>query len=82
MITGVTYQIDYNGPDDITFVSLRNKIHISAMQIQSLKYTYQNNFYVLRHQGRKLKLLVQFTGFYQLLADIKAANPAFETYGI
>lgn len=82
MITGVTYRIEYNGPGDITFISLRRTVRTSAMEIQSLKGSINGNFYALSYQGGRFNLLIQFTGFYQLLTEIKAANPAFETYGI
>lgn len=80
MITGVTYRIEYNGPGEITFISLRRTVRTSAMEIESLKAG--NNGYELSYQGGRFSMMIQFTGFYQLLTEIKAANPAFETYGI
>ena len=75
------YRIEFEGPEDIRFVALRRTVRTSAMQIQSLK-SFGSGMYVLRHSTGKMSVNIQFTGFYELLHDIKAANPAFETRGI
>ena len=39
-------------------------------------------FYLLRHQGGKIRMIAQITAFHEAIARIKTANPSFEVVGI
>jgi hypothetical protein len=81
VVLGIPYRIEFNGPDDISFIALRKTVRTSAQSTQSVKNT-NGGMYLLRYDGGKIHLFQQFTGFYKLLTAIEAANPRFETRGI
>lgn len=84
VLLGIPYEIRLHSPDSISFVALRRTSTLAAFDIYSIKPYggMGGGFYVLHHKGGKIRLLVQFTGFYEVLSRIKATNPAFETVGI
>ncbi len=66
----------------IEFVSLLSRSAIPASQIQSVQPGGgQIGFLVLRHSGGRIRLLNQFTGFHQLLTELKTASPGIELEG-
>ena len=80
-VTGTTYRIEVAGMEDIRFVSMRRTIRTSASLITSLELGGSSQYgqYVLRHSEGKFGLLIYFTGFYELLHEIKQTNPSFQT---
>jgi hypothetical protein len=52
------------------------------MEIQSIKpERSQFGFLVIRHTGGKIKILNQFDGFHEFIADVKGNNPLIELRG-
>ena len=81
VVLGIPHTIEFNGPNDIVFISLRKTVRTSAAAIESVKSA-NGSMFVVRYDGGKIRLFQQFTGFYKFLAAIEAANPRFETRGI
>jgi hypothetical protein len=83
VLLGVPYEIRFDSDNRISFVSLARTTTLTASDIRSIKpYGGGVGFYVLRHDGGKIRLLSQFTGFHEVVSRIKRANPRFETVGI
>jgi hypothetical protein len=79
----IPYEIRFETGEYISFVSLVRAERVRVTDIDSIKvYRSGGGFYVLRHRAGKILLLAQFTGFYEVVSRIKAANPQFETVGI
>ena len=59
---------------------------LNASEIRSIK-PYGGGFgsgplFILRHDGGKVRLVAQFTGFHEVVTRIKAAHPGIEVIGI
>lgn len=66
----------------IEFVALMRNVSVQARRLVSIAPAgFGNNLYVLKHDDGKLRFFLQFTGFYRLLAEIKAENPNFDIKG-
>lgn len=83
ILLGIPYEIRFEAPGQLSFVALRGTTSLSAAKLHSLKpYRGGGGFYVLRHEGGKIRLIAQMTGFHEAITRIKAANPHFEVVGI
>jgi len=83
VLLGLPYQIRFESADQLSFVSLARTTTLAPSEILSLKpLGMGGGFYVLRHNGGTIWILVQFTGFHEIVSRIKAANPRFEVVGI
>ena len=83
IVLGIPYEIRFDAPGRVSFVALRGTTSLSAAQLHSLKpYGGGVGFYLLRHQGGKIRMIAQITGFHEAIARIKTANPSFEVVGI
>jgi hypothetical protein len=76
------YEIHFLSPDQISFIALGGTTSLSASHIYSFKpYRGGGGFYTLSHPAGELRLFIQFTGFHEVVARVKAANPRFEVVG-
>ena len=83
VLLNIPYEIRFETTDRLSFVALRGVTSLSAAQLHSLKpYRGGGGFYVLRHEGGRIRLISQITGFHEVITRIKAANPNFEVVGI
>jgi hypothetical protein len=81
-ISLLPYQIKVHGYVEIEFVSLLRRRRISPMDIVSIKpYGSQFGFLLVKTNRGKIKLLNQFDGFHEFIANLKAANPSIELRG-
>ena len=80
---GIPYEIRFDGPHRLSFLSLRNTRTVSAEELQSIEpIRGGSGFYMLRYDGGRIRLLSQFTGFHEVISKMKAANPNFKVVGI
>ncbi len=78
----VPYEIRFEF-DRISFVALARTSSLNVADIRSIKpYASGGGVYVLRHSDGKIRLMSQFTGFHEVIARIKAANPHVDVVGI
>ena len=83
VLLGIPYEIRFHEPDELSFVSLRRATTLPIATLHSITpYRRGGGFYVLRHQGGKIRLFAQITGFQEALSRVKAANPNFRVVGI
>jgi hypothetical protein len=83
ILLGIPYEIRFETPRLLSFVSLRGTTSLPAATLHSLKpYRGGEGFYVQHHEGGKIRLIAQITGFHEAIIRIKAANPNFEVVGI
>ena len=83
VVLGIPYEIRFESDDQISFVSLVRTETLRVTDLRSIKiYGGGGGIYLLHHRQGKIRVLAQFTGFYEVLSRIKAANPQFETVGI
>ena len=83
VLLGIPYEIHFETPSLLSFVSLRGTTSLPAAKLHSLKpYRGGGGFYVLHHEGGKIRVIAQITGFHEAIVRIKAANPNFEVVGI
>lgn len=83
VLLAIPYEIRFEAPDLISFVALRRITTLPAAKLHSITpYRGGGGFYVLRYDGGKIRLFAQFTGFHEVIARIKAANPHFDVVGI
>ena len=83
VLLGMPYEIRFDAPGLLSFVSLRGTTSLPAAKLHSLKpYRGGGGVYVLCHEGGKIRLIAQITGFHEAIIRIKAANPHFEVVGI
>ena len=83
ILLGIPYEIRFEAPGLLSFISLRGTKSFPATKLHSLKpYRGGGGFYVLHHEGGKIRLIAQMTGFHEAIIRIKAANPNFEVVGI
>jgi hypothetical protein len=83
VLLGIPYEIRFETANRISFVSLARTVTLSTADLRSIKpYGGAVGFYLLRHDGGKIRLLSQFTGFHEIVSRIKAANPNFDIVGI
>jgi hypothetical protein len=79
----IPYEIRFESADAISFVALARTTQLLATDIRSIKpYGTGSGLYVLRHNGGKIRLVPQFTGFHEVISRVKAANPQLEVVGI
>lgn len=78
----IPYEIRFEPGDQISFVALTHTKKLRLTDLRSLKLEGGGNFYVLRHREGKFRILIHFTGVYEVVSRIKGANPDFETVGI
>jgi hypothetical protein len=83
ILLGIPYEIRFEAPGLLSFASLRGTTSLPAAKLHSLKpYRGGGGFYVLCHEGGKIRLITQMTGFHEAIIRIKAANPDFEVVGM
>lgn len=83
ILLGIPYEIRFDAPGLLSFVSLRGTTSLPAAKLHSLKpYRGGGGVYVLHYEGGKIRLIAQMTGFHEAIIRIKAANPNFEVVGI
>ena len=81
-ISSLPYQIKVYGNVEIEFVSLLRRRRISPMDIVSIRpYGSQIGFLLVKTNHGKIKLLNQFDGFHEFIANLKVANPSIELRG-
>jgi len=81
-ISSLPYQIKVYGNVEIEFVSLLHRRRISPMDIVSIRpYGSQIGFLLVKTNCGKIKLLNQFDGFHEFIANLKAANSSIELRG-
>ncbi len=81
-ILSIPYKIQVHETTEIEFISRMRRRRIKAMEIQSIKpERSQFGFLVIRHTGGKIKILNQFDGFHEFIADVKRNNPSVELRG-
>jgi hypothetical protein len=81
-ISSLPYQIKVYGNVEIEFVSLLHRRGISPMDIVSIRsYGSQIGFLLVKTNCGKIKLLNQFDGFHEFIANLKAANSSIELRG-
>ena len=81
-ISSLPYQIKVYGNVEIEFVSLLRRRRISPMDIVSIRpYGSQIGFLLVKTNRGKIKLLNQFDGFHEFIANLKAANSSIELRG-
>ncbi len=81
-ILSIPYKIQVHETTEIEFISRMRRRGIKAMEIQSIKpERSQFGFLVIRHTGGKIKILNQFDGFHEFIADVKRNNPSVELRG-
>jgi hypothetical protein len=81
-ILSIPYKIQVHETTEIEFIGLIRRRRIKAMEIQSIKAERsQFGFLVIRHTGGKIKILNQFDGFHEFIADVKGNNPLIELRG-
>jgi len=69
VLLGIPYQIRMESADRLSFVSLARTTTLAPSEILSLKpLGMGGGFYVLRHNGGRIWLLVQFTGFHKIVS--------------
>jgi hypothetical protein len=79
----IPYEIRFELTDVISFVALARTTELLPTDIRSIKpYGAGGGFYVLRHNGGKIRLIPQFTGFHEVISRVKALNPQLEVVGI
>jgi hypothetical protein len=79
----IPYEIRFESANAISFVALAGTSEVLATDIRSIKpYGAGGGLYVLRHNGGKIRVVPQFTGFHEVIARMKAANPRVEVVGI
>ena len=83
ILLGIPYEIRFEAPGVLSFVSLRGTTSLPVAKLHSLKpYRGGGGIYVLCHEGGKIRLIAQMTGFHEAISRIKAASPGFEVVGI
>jgi hypothetical protein len=76
------YKIKVYGNIEIEFISLIRKRRVSPVDIVSIKpYGSQFGFLLVKTNRGKIKLLNQFDGFHEFIANLKTANPLVELRG-
>jgi hypothetical protein len=81
-ILSLPYQIKVYGNVEIEFVSLLHRRRVSPMDIVSIKsYGSQFGFLLVKTNRGKIKLLNQFDGFHEFIANLKSANSSIELRG-
>ena len=79
----IPYEIRFESVERISFVALARTWSLNVADIRSIKpYASAGGLYILRHTNGKIRLMSQFTGFHEVVARIKAANPGVEIVGI
>jgi hypothetical protein len=86
VLLGIPYEIRFESADRVSFKALARTATVNASEIQSIK-PYGGGFgsgplFILRHDGGKIRLVAQFTGFHEVISRIKAAHPGIEVIGI
>jgi hypothetical protein len=82
VVLTIPYEIRMDETSRIEFVSLARHIVVMSSAVQSIKPAGGNSLYVLKHDQGKIRLFIQFTGFYEFLTMLKTVNPAVEIIGI
>ena len=78
----IPYRIKVQGNLEIEFVSLIRRWRVSPVEIVAIKpYGSQFGFLLVKTTRGKIKLLNQFDGFHDFIANLKAANPSIELRG-
>jgi hypothetical protein len=86
VLVGIPYEIRFEPGDRLSFKSLARTATLNASEIKSIK-PYGGGFgsgplFILRHDGGKIRLVAQFTGFHEVVSRIKTAHPGIEVIGI
>jgi hypothetical protein len=83
ILLGIPYEIRFEAPGLLSFVSLRGTTSLAVTTLHSLKpYRGGGGVYVLHHEGGTIRVIAQITGFHEAVTRIKAINPDFEVVGI
>jgi hypothetical protein len=81
-VFSIPYRISVAETGEITFSSLLRRNRITAADIKSIKPKGgQIGFLVVRTSHGKIRVINQFDGFHEFIADLKAANPSIEIRG-
>jgi hypothetical protein len=81
-VSSTPYKIKVYGNIEIEFISLIRKRRVSPVDIVSIKpYGSQFGFLLVKTNRGKIKLLNQYDGFHEFIANLKAANPSIELRG-
>jgi hypothetical protein len=78
----IPYEIRFDSGSRLSFRSLARTLTVSPLAIRSIKpYGGAVGFFILRHDGGKIRLLSQFTGFHEIISRIKTENPDIQIVG-
>ena len=86
VLLGIPYEIRFESAERISFKALARTVTLNASEIRSIKL-YGGGFgngplLILRHDGGKIRLVAQFTGFHEVVSRLKTAHPRIEVVGI
>jgi len=80
--SSIPYKIKVYGNFEIEFISLIRRRRVSPVDIISIKpYNSQFGWLLVKSNRGKIKLINQFDGFHEFIANLKAANPSIELRG-
>lgn len=78
----IPFTITLKDDNSLELTSVLQKTIISPQDIISIKGApWSLGFIDLKHRGGTVKLISRMTGFYELIATVKALNPAIEVEG-
>lgn len=85
-LASLPYRITATSDQLLQFKSLLNVRDVRvpdliSIEPQALRIKVNVSGYLLKHRDGKILFPGQFTGFYILLAELKAANPSFDIRG-
>ena len=76
------YRIAVHDDGRLEFIGIVKRSLISPQEIISIKLKgFQSGLLVLRHTRGKILLFHQFSGFHELLSELKRSNPGVELVG-
>jgi hypothetical protein len=86
VLVGIPYEIHFESSDRVSFKALARTATLNASEIQSIKL-FGGGFgsgplFILRHDGGKIRLVAQFTGFHEIISRLKTAHSDIEVIGI
>jgi hypothetical protein len=77
------HEIRFESTNRIRFRALARTTTLNVESLRSIKpLGGGGGIYVLQHDGGKLWLLSQFTGFHEVITRIRAVHPGMEVHGI
>jgi hypothetical protein len=76
------YEIRFESSDRIRFTALARTTALNVISLRSIRPLGGGGIYVLRHEGGKIWLIAQFTGFHEVITRIRAVHPDMEVHGI